>query len=449
MMSQYLHSNVQRPNKDTNPVEWNKSWERQLASQYRPDIPRVPLLTTSDVATALMSDTDVHQTGLKVMQINICVLQQDLAKSVAQETAANDFDKKWKELSQEQREKFILEGIVRAASAGPDMERFRTWCPEITIPYLNADDGRGYLELLHKLIPEDISKPVAVPKCIPHLVFDKLFPDLNISPGAVVMTNQVRFSRCYFISLALWNIFLSFGGKKEMYRYVKSPRSQPSGQLRTMKKLFGKDDARQMYKANKEIDKHTSGQKALKACSRCKEVGLCVQYCSSECQKEDWRNGRPPHKTICGKNISAVNATEEITRQIQDDRIPPPDPTFQRSIALRHQITFLSSPPYPDYVLIFPSPHPDKGISCSSLTARLVFLVMRRRALKSGDPNAVYAMFRLLLPFIERLDFSPQSLKKQLGAEYGVTLEDDWIDSATSPTTEELNLAQKWMGPGP
>lgn len=77
----------------------------------------------------------------------------------------------------------------------------------------------------------------------------------------------------------------------------------------------------------------------------------------SQCQIESWKQGRPtPHREICGKTANvtseAITAPHASTPSGESSaRIPDPDPTFERSPALEHQISFLRQPPYVDYTV--------------------------------------------------------------------------------------------------
>lgn len=116
----------------------------------------------------------------------------------------------------------------------------------------------------------------------------------------------------------------------------------------------------------------------LRVCAGCMAVNRKIFYCSryawynlygyktvadrlrlSECQTKSWKHGIPiPHKTVCGKLIEdnvRVAADQSPVPDVDDPannaRIPPADPSFKRSPALLHQISFLTQPPYVDYTV--------------------------------------------------------------------------------------------------
>ncbi|KAF8889369.1 hypothetical protein BD779DRAFT_341569 [Infundibulicybe gibba] len=182
---------------------------------------------------------------------------------------------------------------------------------------------------------------------------------------------------------------------------------------RGIQTIIGKDEARRAQKDYRKthqnmvnicwncgLDASRLEGRQLRACSACKAVGRGIRYCSSECQKQDWKHGRPvPHKSICGKKDTDLDEPGEIQIEPQDDgdqRIPKADPGFKRSTDLLHQISFLNKPPYVDYVVMQPYPADDVGISLPSPFLREQFLIMRQRALRNGDPGCVHTMLFLL-----------------------------------------------------
>ena len=113
-----------------------------------------------------------------------------------------------------------------------------------------------------------------------------------------------------------------------------------------------------------------NGAKLL-ACAKCRKIDRKVWYCSRyvvllrsvcddtdcrrECQLEDWKNGKPrPHKVYCGKPMDeqAAEPVESVKEDgLDENGIPPPDPGYQRSPALLHQIALLSDNPEYDYIV--------------------------------------------------------------------------------------------------
>lgn len=53
------------------------------------------------------------------------------------------------------------------------------------------------------------------------------------------------------------------------------------------------------------LRKYTPKGECLQTCSKCK----AVYYCSSDCQRQDWKHGTPPHKTLCA-SLAKMKAIE-------------------------------------------------------------------------------------------------------------------------------------------
>jgi hypothetical protein len=151
-------------------------------------------------------------------------------------------------------------------------------------------------------------------------------------------------------------------------------------------------------------------------------------YCSKECQKTDWKNGLPqPHKFSCGKPFKddpSYSGNAPVVSKPKFKKIPHPDPSFTRSSALCYQILKLEREDNPDYVLVPPAPLPDIGIHIpGSVVQRCHFLLLRQRALRTGDPAAVKGMVPVLQLFAKKFAPPNYSLKRQLQAEYGVDID--------------------------
>ncbi|KAJ7741763.1 hypothetical protein DFH07DRAFT_1063887 [Mycena maculata] len=172
-----------------------------------------------------------------------------------------------------------------------------------------------------------------------------------------------------------------------------------------------------------------AGVATLSACQRCKAIDRLVFYCSKKCQTADWKTGKPPHKTICGKKgaiaesflapKSAVPAAEE-----EDDGFPPPNPGYKRSPALLHQLKLLKENPQVDYVLVRPYPYEDHGVMLQDAMGGMFFKLCMRRAVCGHSPRQVGMMFKQLEPSAARAKgFGVEKLKKQLFKEYGVDVD--------------------------
>ncbi|KAF8889360.1 hypothetical protein BD779DRAFT_1521108 [Infundibulicybe gibba] len=71
----------------------------------------------------------------------------------------------WKVLAHAHKERIVLEAFYQASCAGPDMERWWKWCPEMALEYLTEKQRENFIHLLKQHTPEDlenISEPVYV-----------------------------------------------------------------------------------------------------------------------------------------------------------------------------------------------------------------------------------------------------------------------------------------------
>jgi hypothetical protein len=143
----------------------------------------------------------------------------------------------------------------------------------------------------------------------------------------------------------------------------------------------------------------------------------------SDCQVNDWKNGNPPHKTICGKlacDIPMPWPPAPPMTKANCSTVPPPIGSYRRSIALVHQISLLEQHPTIDYFLILPAPLPNFCISISNPTLKEFFRANRNRAFQTGDSVAVDLLYAMLEKAAKsRTESGVNTLKKQLEAEFG------------------------------
>jgi hypothetical protein len=147
-----------------------------------------------------------------------------------------------------------------------------------------------------------------------------------------------------------------------------------------------------------------------------------------ECQNNDWKNGSPPHKKICGKEAS-IPSKPSPSRRVYDGpksgrpprKFPPSSPGYTRSPALLRQLKMLEeedTEPESDYIFMRPYPHPDVGIRCDG--AREKFREYFEEAIHDQSPRAVLMMYSLLAPAAVQFPFyGADGLKVQINDEFG------------------------------
>ncbi|KAJ6613193.1 hypothetical protein B0H10DRAFT_2049855 [Mycena sp. CBHHK59/15] len=415
-----------RPDPKTDPTGWNTSWERDLVQTYGADGCRIPSLRKP----TNFNPNEGTKLSIVTMTKEICRLQTDLISLAAEKIATDEFDAKWRSLTRNQREAVVLDALVRTTHVGPDMERLRKYCPEMTLSFLAGGCGEGLLGLINKLIPQSLE--VTEPIYIAH-------------------KGVIQMGRIYYLSLSMWYILLTFYGVKEEIVKGKGPRVADNSEPLT-ENIRGFKKMQKEYKAERAeavngcwgCGKPEPPNVKFLACSRCRSIGRWIRYCSPECQRRDWNTGvSHPHKIICGKEL-----TESVIRSVPGsetgpgnmDIIPTPASSFQRRPALLQQAMHLQRPPFSDYMLVYEDSQ--TPIFLSEESDRLFFLVMRWRALKTGDRKAVCQMFRRLVSEINGDDASNERLKKQLENEFGCNIDSSDID-VTPPSKQELERASK------
>ncbi|KAJ7202628.1 hypothetical protein GGX14DRAFT_653889 [Mycena pura] len=425
---------------------WNAAWERDLATIYGSAVEisfpgrQEPPSIIGDLATEYyeMMNTDAHVLSLTTMTTQICVLQRDLTRKSSQRFAVDDFETHWTtRCSAKEREDFILEGLVRA-------------CPELTLQRLNQHSGKGYIELLRKLTLQDVDKVPDDFNTVPNTVYDKINAvGQNPHPGLAIAKKSCDCGRVYLLTMVVWNILLAFYGESEEYGLIKGQRDDPA-KLKRIKQLASDMGVKRLASetaANRQrAERHCTscglpaskaGVETLLACQRCKSIDRMIFYCSKKCQTADWKTGRPPHKSICGKPGAVAEAffapkvpepddddADDDDDDDDDDFWGEPNPGYTRSPALLHQLKLLKENPQLDYVLVRPNPHPDHGIVMQDALGGMFFKICMKRAVNGQSPREVYKMFQQLEPSARGAPgFGVEKLKQQFFKEYGYNVD--------------------------
>ncbi|KDR68267.1 hypothetical protein GALMADRAFT_146498 [Galerina marginata CBS 339.88] len=465
-----------RPDKHKDRTGWNASWEKELKIRYD-----AMELFTADQSNIVNHNTQKTSTskprpGLQEERVTheMCKLQGDLVRLALERMNSDNFEQRWKESTQERREDFVLEGLYKACCV-PEMERQRGWCPEMTVWNLAGNGGQSYIDLLMKFVPNNMGVKITEPTLISHPGLDAYYKKAE---GAT--PPEIQKYRAYFIILTLWYILLAFYGENEEWTAYKPLRESNSESRVATVEILGDNWERKLRSIKRELkDDHikfgavticwTCGKDAsklgpgqqLKVCARCKPIGRTIFYCSSECQKHDWKHGNPrPHKNICGRPESEIPDEVKAPSNENNKRIPLPVPGFKRSPALLHQISLqMKAEPPVDYFLVNPPPLADVGISLPPTfelgqTVKQMFLRKRDRAFKNGDHRAARFMYQFLKKYVEKapkwtklsIHYPVLSrLKTQFEKEYeGLDLDSDDIDP-DDPTEDELGMAAEQM----
>ncbi|KAK7447114.1 hypothetical protein VKT23_013749 [Stygiomarasmius scandens] len=416
-------------------VAWNQAWERKIdafwgteqtfkvtrAIRRRIDHNRERMLDSvpDPMFDAIMNDSSLQT--MHVMGSQTRVLQRDLSKKVAHRFALHDFENRWQKLDPKEREKWILEGIVRACDANVIDEHWRRFCPEMTVARMNYQSGKGYLDILAHLVGKDDQIPEEI-RTVPNPVWDLM----NSSQSKTLNPGQRVF------------------GETELYVHSKlKDTCGNSEQVQTAFKKVGPWMAQGLKECEKERRDYNRkasrmctwcgrgpqlGVTNVLACQKCKDMGRYVYYCSKECQVMDWKQGKPPHKAICG-NTEALAASclgNLPSSGESENKWGTPEPGFTRSPHLLYQLEILTGNPHYDYLLVRPEPKykSDRVVTFPDPADKKLFLDNLRVAACKYAPREVHVMYKMLLPWaLINEGVGKDGLKSQLKREYGVDIQ--------------------------
>ncbi|EKM48912.1 uncharacterized protein PHACADRAFT_154854 [Phanerochaete carnosa HHB-10118-sp] len=362
---------------------WEASWDHDFKRNYEPP-DRLPesgslsRLIRSSSISLLNSDhsvmfTEQVATNLMGTQVKLSVMAAQVWES---------FEVDWKRASDARRRACIEKGVYCSALSAPpsQAETERKWCPETSVNHLASDGGQGYLNLVMTLtLPGHVIHAGHIAPILPsHPAIDRVS---NLStyerntPGFKAALRIWTLWRAYHLTRVVTDIFLVFVTKPVS---MDSLNSSMRTALRHITASLSPDAAKKLVIAFKQTHPEAAGPRKgpsgtpchtcgtastgaqqggakLRTCSACRKVNRFVYYCSSECQRQDWKHGKPyPHKTICGK-LRSEQEIEELSNTkgfySAEELMPKAEPSFRRSTALNRQISCLAADIRLDYVV--------------------------------------------------------------------------------------------------
>jgi hypothetical protein len=204
---------------------WNQKWETNLSDIYGSNI--IIKLSEQDLGR-YMNEIPVSAPNADFVQQmtdqrdRLCILQRNLTLKAATRFTADEFETAWIEKSDDVREKWILEGLVRTCERDSQIEAFRQWAPETALERLQSQGGSGFLRLMKALLIPD-PRPGFIPnnfKNLPNEVFDVMVGNIaSGTPGSDEkgqrrLTDAIRLSyniaRTIFLTTFCWQIILAF-----------------------------------------------------------------------------------------------------------------------------------------------------------------------------------------------------------------------------------------------
>ncbi|KIK70365.1 hypothetical protein GYMLUDRAFT_268573 [Collybiopsis luxurians FD-317 M1] len=452
-----------RPNKHTHRAAWNEYFERDIARKYgrfqsNPSFEMVPLEDRADIIDA------ANSMGISYLNLEIAKRTREIIRaegitiSLAMEKMVyGNFEADWKELEVEKKKEIALEGLYRGACLAP-RDNSRIACPEMTIEGLIGSGEFNLINLLKRLIAHD---PAGSGQIQEIYLFEHPYTKIEYRQTEKA-PDVVKAFAYYSILLRNWYIIATLQGALEaFYGMAPTPvipiqnsshKMEESGKFRErFKKSERHVDQSQCYEeaaiksyACWTCNARTDDRTTLRKCSQCK----LVWYCSSECQKKDWKG----HKKFCGQDKfdpKLLSPTPSARGRFIG--CPEPAPGFLRSPALSRQIWYLSKPDSinRDYHFNLEFAR-TRSLAVLNPWARLIFLVARRRAFASGSIPAVHKMFIILEEqqkaygdgSEEGKPITLYQIRKQFEREYGTTITPETLKTAEAawvpPTMEEL-----------
>lgn len=182
-------------------LEWNNRWEDVLSAL---DLNRV----MPPHEMALHALTHPHnRLYILGQKVEICTVQKELFNLATAQFVTGNLQQRWDNMSQTEREKFSLDGLWSAAHGGPNFEKHRTHCPDISVRGLAGYDGHGFLQLVIQLMPDNLVENLTEPITLPHSAIDEMFKRDEERSGLDFTIR--RLARCYFVTSTLWHIMIA------------------------------------------------------------------------------------------------------------------------------------------------------------------------------------------------------------------------------------------------
>ncbi|KAF7378325.1 hypothetical protein MSAN_00258500 [Mycena sanguinolenta] len=390
------------PSKQNSPEDWNLHFGKALAEKYGPG---------ADLC-------NIHISG----ESKILLAQEGVLVGLAiEQLTYNDFEAKWAALDVKEKKRIVLDGIVRAAYIA--REKSRPDCPEMSV--------LGLLKAIHAHDPNPTFRIRSIYLFRHPAVEQEYYPFTTESArdDYRAFGHLRMIERSFFIVQALMGILEAYAG-------VPAPKT-------SIKEEAEGETMQNCYACGAVPSERSTI--TLKKCSGCK----AVWYCSRACQHRDWR----VHKKLCGSlstkfDSGLVTATSNDLAPAEFVGCPAAAPGYVRSPALWRQIWRLSKKDSYDRDYHFDTtPGNTRSIRIPDrMGLGVIFLVARRRAMRSGDRGAVCKMYSILEyhRVNDVFQLTAHQIRSQLEREYRVTL-DSPADFGAPPTAEEISEELEYM----
>ncbi|KAJ7473457.1 hypothetical protein FB451DRAFT_1367399 [Mycena latifolia] len=460
------YAETDRPNKHTDRVAWNNHFEREIHLKY--DSYSYPARLFEDrrgikLILEVQDVADLNQTIAslvkELMNVEGCLIDLALENLVL-----GSFEAEWMALDGKKKREVVLEGLYRGACTAP-RDSSRILCPEMTIDSLMGDGEYNLINLLKRIIEHHSSFPgngrVTGLYLFPHPYVEH---EARYSEGATDALKGFVYHcvllRNFYIVDTLVGILEAFKGHPA--RLITPTIFLNPKTVRTEGRTKTKQEFRAWCKTDDKVDqsqykeesavayacyschKRTKERTDLRRCARCQRVW----YCSTHCQKADWKT----HKKFCAQQqfdpALLVPAPESPAEFIG---CPKAEPGFVRTRALWRQIGCLSKADSQtqEYHFNITLGH-TRSVAISHPASRVVFLVARRRAMASGSIPAIHMMFKIVKHEVESgsLNLTVDQVRQQFELEYDIKITPAAIQAAAPfapPTLQEQMEEQYYI----
>jgi len=312
-MPRKASTTLSKPSYREDRIAWNLAWEREHDALYGRDqtFSLKPGKQIVDMFKNIPLDDMLNDASLQFnLQFHhqICILQRDLTQKVSSRFGQHDFENRWmQKCTPKEREKWVLEGLVRTCEANPDFESFRRFCPEITIARMDFKSGKGFLDLVQGLILDDAEKVPEDIRKVPNPIWDAMNGgnSKNATPKQELLQRANDTYRTAFLTMFVWNTLLAFVqlsfspqrlcadihlqyGESQEYGVLKTSdnesrklreyfRGKDSNQVKVYRDAF--KNAHRGCTACGKTPEH-AGVSKLQRCTKCMKIGRDVYYCS-------------------------------------------------------------------------------------------------------------------------------------------------------------------------
>ncbi|KAG2075628.1 hypothetical protein BDR04DRAFT_1149975 [Suillus decipiens] len=445
-------------------LKWNQEWEAALGSSTAADVLKE--------ISRVLDDSVMIPSTIEFLHQDLRRVQGHAAEILRSLLDQGHFDTIWLLLGVAEKRKHILEGL-KGASEAPTFwgQDCRAFCPEVTVSNLLTQSGKGFIDLLTRVL--EISESSIAPAFLPNSWWEQasnlpnpwweqpseqsseqpseqpseISPQRQRSESTKLLFEVATINRNKFIVHFILSSVLSFSYD------VTDPGEKMKGVLDFMENTQG-------YVAQAIAEfKTTLRDKPIIRCENCTKTpedigqGVCfmvcsvckaklkfeVHYCSQSCQKEHWS----VHKKACGKkkvtrglsgtkgdSLWAYSDTDPVANLLRN--IPKTNARFtlrdigvnpckgKRSPAAERQAEMLEADKDADYFLFTASGKPIRFV-IDDLGAKMIFRINRGITMtQPTDTVGVKAIGEYMIKLMSKHPgLSRDIILKQLCAEYG------------------------------